>query len=149
MRNYQEGSFRTQYTNPSPRLITEFFKPSLTQQHFKSECDINNIMARYRETGFLTDPLKPATTKPQFGDYSTQFDYMAAQNTIAQARESFEALPSRIRKRFANDPAEMLAFLQDESNVEEAVKLGLIEKPAVVDEAVEPSTVTAGGGVAE
>lgn len=123
-------SFRTPYTNPPSRVPSDNFDSSLTQQHFKDECDINHIMRRYRETGFLVDPLKRQTVKPQFGDFSTAFDFHAAQNVIASANEAFAALPSEVRKRFANDPGQFLAFMEDERNMDEAVKLGLVDKPA-------------------
>lgn len=123
--------FRTLYRNPPSRVVQESFKPSLTQQHFKDECDINHIMRRYRETGFLTDPLAQPTAKPMFGDFSTAFDFHEAQNTIARANEAFAALPSSVRKRFANDPGAFLAFMEDERNIDEAVRLGLVEKPPV------------------
>lgn len=119
---------RSYYVQRPGRVTTMFREPSLTQQHFRDECDINHIMARYRETGFLVNPMQRATAKPQFGDFSTVSDFMTAQNTIAQARENFDALPSNIRERFGNNPASMLAFLENESNYEEAVKLGLVEK---------------------
>ena len=140
MREYLE-KFRTLYSNPPSRVVTDNFDPSLTQQHFKDECDINNIMRRYRETGYLVDPLvqAKATAKPMFGDFSTAYDFHEAQNTIARANEAFAALPSVVRERFANDPARMLAFIEDERNVDEAVKLGLLEKrPSVVDQVVVP-----------
>jgi len=35
------------------------------------------------------------------------------------------ALPSDVRKRFSNDPAELIDFLADKKNDEEAIKLGL------------------------
>ena len=131
--------FRSAYRNPPDRLSLTFSQPSLTQQHFKDECDINNIFNRYRETGFLTDPLARPTEQLQYGDFSTPFDYMAAMNTVVRANEAFADLPSHLRKRFNNDPAELLAFVSDESNVDEAVKLGLMEKrPSAVEQ---PSVV--------
>lgn len=119
---------RSYYIQRPGRVVCSFRDPSLTQQHFKDECDINHIMKRYRETGMLVDPLQRATAKPQFGDFSTAFDFMEAQNIIARARENFDALPSHLRERFGNNPAAMLSFLENESNYEEAVKLGLLEK---------------------
>lgn len=119
---------RSYYVQRPGRVVVGFTQPSLTQQHFRDECDINHIMARYRETGFLVDPMQKATAKPQFGDFSTVSDFMQAQNIIAHARENFDALPSNLRERFANNPAQMLSFLENESNYEEAVKLGLVEK---------------------
>lgn len=119
---------RSYYRQRPGRVTVSFTLPSLAQQHFKEECDINHIMKRYRETGMLVDPLQKATAKPQFGDFSTSFDFMEAQNIVARARESFDAMPSNIRERFGNNPAAMLAFMENEENYEEAVKLGLVEK---------------------
>lgn len=118
--------FRNAYERKEHKGLT-CETPSLTQQQFKEECDINNIIARYETTGLLTDPLHPGTRIPQFGDFSNVPDYLHAQTIIARTREAFEALPSKIRDRFDNDPALMLEFLQDESNREEAVKLGLVD----------------------
>ena len=54
------------------------------------------------------------------------------------------ALPSRVRRRFDNDPAELMEFLADEANREEAVMLGLIEK----EEPVQPAPAPEGGAPA-
>jgi len=50
-------------------------------------------------------------------------------NTIIAAQRAFEALPAKIRDRFANSPERFLAFLADPDNLDEAVKLGLVNKP--------------------
>lgn len=117
--------FRTAYEREEHEGIT-FKDPSLTQQQFKEQCDMNNIIARYNSTGLLIDPLHPGTRQPMFGDFSTVMDFQAAQNVVVRVNEAFEALPARVRDRFDNDPALMLEFLQNEDNREEAVKLGLI-----------------------
>lgn len=135
--------FKTAYScSPDPGI--EFKSPSLTQQHFRDECDINNIIERYEETGFLVDPLNPGTRQPVFGDFSVEFDYMAAQNIVADAQQRFEALPSALRKRFNNDPHELLLFLEDPKNMEEAVKLGLVNRPV---DPISNSSVPAPGSV--
>ena len=54
---------------------------------------------------------------------------MDAQNFVIEAGEMFDALPSRIRKRFNNSPAQLLEFLADTANVSEAISLGLISAP--------------------
>lgn len=102
--------------------------PSLTQQHFRDEADINHIISRYENTGFLTDPLLPPTNVPQFGDYCDVADFQTAQNIIAHSMQAFDALPAHIRKRFNNDPATMLAFLEKEENRDDAIKLGLVQE---------------------
>lgn len=120
------------YDKPEVPGVT-FTEPSLSQQHFKDECDINNIMAKYAKTGVWGDPNNPSTTQPMFDDFSTAEDFHSAQNFLAQAGQAFEALPAYLRKRFENDPAELLAFLDDESNREEAERLGLVQKTIVND----------------
>lgn len=98
----------------------------MTQQHFKEECDIDRILKKYSETGFLVDPL--AQRRPaQWGDFSSVADYQAAMNKLVSVQESFDALPSRLRDRFKNDPMQMLAFLEDPNNRKEAEELGLVQ----------------------
>ena len=56
-------------------------------------------------------------------------------------RTRLQSLLSRVRKRYNNDPAELLEFVMDEKNREEAVFLGLIEKPQEsAPEVGEPAT---------
>ncbi|NLZ52937.1 MAG: hypothetical protein GX892_07295 [Thermoanaerobacteraceae bacterium] len=113
----------------------------MTQQHFKEECDVNRIMLRYEETGNWGEQTN---VRPQFGDFSAEFDFRDAQDAVISAREAFASLPSRVRRRFNNDPSELLEFLADEANREEAVMLGLIEK----EEPVQPAPAPEGGAPA-
>jgi len=122
----------------------------LTQQSMKDECDINRLMERYRKTGQLPDLVRK---NPQYGDFSAVPDFLEAQNVIIRAQEQFDALPAKVRERFGNDPAKMLAFVADPKNGDELVKLGLAEKrkaPASADaKPAEPAASAepaAGGG---
>ena len=57
-----------------------------------------------------------------------------AQNYVKKANEDFEALDVHVRKKFQNNPQNLIDFIQDPMNVHEAVKLGLAtyqEKPKV------------------
>jgi len=49
---------------------------------------------------------------------------------LLRTRERFEALPSLVRERFANDPSRMLAFVADKANAKEAESLGLLAPKA-------------------
>lgn len=112
-----------------------FYKSSRTKASFAEECDINSIMAKYQKYGVIDAVQK---TNGQFGDFANVDDYHSAMNAVVDAQERFEMLPAKLRKRFGNDPAELLAFLADPENVEEAVKLGLIlpeQKKAAADAA--------------
>lgn len=106
--------------------------PSRTQQQFKEECDVNNILRNYVNTGVLTHT---SSVSPQFGDYSNMpSDYGEALALIERSREEFMQLSSDVRERFDNDPFSLVKFLQDEKNRDEAVKLGLVNEPVKADQ---------------
>lgn len=103
--------------------------PSRTQQQFKNECDVNNILRNYVNTGVLTHVNN---AEPMFGDFSqVPSDFGEALALIDRATEEFNALPSEVRAKFDNKPLNLVQFLQDESNREEAEKLGLVNKRVV------------------
>lgn len=107
-----------------------FSEKGKTQQHFRREANINSIMARYTKTGILVDASKPMRNMPQFGVFE-QFDFLEAQNKVAQAKQAFMCLPARIRQRFQNDPAQLIEFIQHEENRKEAVAIGLISEAPI------------------
>lgn len=93
-----------------------------TEQHHKKECDVNLIIKKYDTQGVLSHVN---TMEARFGDV-TGADFRKAQDLFIQAKNSFESLPSEIKKRFQNDAGQFLEFMEDENNREEAIKLGLI-----------------------
>jgi len=97
-------------------------EPTLAQQNFKDECDINHIVRQFGLTGEL--PGKPLS--PQYGDFTGVLDYHSAVNAVLAAQDDFMELPAQLRSRFNNDPAELIDFLELEENREEAIKLGLV-----------------------
>lgn len=98
----------------------------MTMQCFKDECDITTIMARYHKTGFMYDPSIVPTRTPFDGDFSELPSFQEVQNTYARTNEFFASLSARVRERFGNNPSALVAFMQDDANRAEAVKLGLI-----------------------
>lgn len=110
---------------------------SLTEQSHVASCDINTIMSRYEKQGVV--PSGP-DGQPFFGDFSNVPDFHTAQNALIQAENSFNQLPAKLRKRFDNDPGELLKFLADKNNRKEAIELGLIiEAPAPVQDGPAPT----------
>lgn len=102
-----------------------FTMPTMAQQHFKDECDINWIMDRYTKTGLLPE------NRPDFfyGDVSDGLTYQEALDFLNTAQGDFDSLPAKLRKRFDNDPGQLLDFLADPANKEEAIRLGLVDPP--------------------
>lgn len=102
-------------------------EPTLTQQQFQKEADINHIAEQFGLTGEMPQLLRIPTA----GDFEGIFDYQTAMNTIVEADRAFMTLPAKLRARFENDPAQLLDFLHDEENRDEAIRLGLVPKPSV------------------
>lgn len=102
--------------------------PSLTQQQFKEEADINTIVERFGLTGELPTDVRA----PIYADFEESFDFHSSMNAIRQAEESFMRLPAAVRARFANDAGAFVDFCSDEANRPEAERLGLVMPKATL-----------------
>lgn len=117
--------FFTRYDVP-PDVGIEFEKPSLTQQHFKDECDINHIVAYYQETGVMPQ----GDRQPLFGDFAgIPTSFQESQNLFKEAQDKFYELPSALRKMLDNSPQKLLEFMSNPANSEACVQYGLFNKP--------------------
>lgn len=99
--------------------------PSLAQQQFKDDTDLNKLFQKYLETGEMPQVQNGLT----YGNFEGIFDFQTAMNAVRTAQGLFNELPARIKNRFDNDPQKMLEFLHDPENREEAEFLGLVNKP--------------------
>ena len=123
------------------RVRSVFSGVSLTKQSFKDSCDVNLIMKRFVKTG----QLPQNDSKPFYGDFCSVGDYHTAMCRIIDSNAAFDRLDAKIRARFENDPAQLLAFLEDSANLAEAVELGICNPPVAkpdegVKEVVDPSS---------
>lgn len=116
--------------NGSMRIQTKSEKRTRTQRQFKDECDINNIIAKFKKTGIITHLGNKTGT---YADMSEVGNYQQALQKVIQADKDFEALPSHIRTKFHNNPQELIEFLNDKDKIEESIKLGLRVKKAAPD----------------
>jgi len=125
--NYIEGRFLF-HTRPDGSLMQATIndEPSMTQQQFAAECDINNIMKHYLETGTINyrNP-NPGV----FADFSQIGDLRESLEQIRAAEETFNLLPAQVRARFSNGPMQFVDFCGDPKNLDEAVSLGLAHRP--------------------
>jgi phage internal scaffolding protein len=104
---------------------TQFTGPSRTKQSFRNETDVNSIMAKFHQTGELPGLIN---SNPRYGDFSTIDTYQDSLNTVMLAQDQFAALPSLVRERFHNNPAEFLEFATNKTNNAEMAKMGLTKK---------------------
>jgi len=107
-------------------------EPTRAQQHHKDECDINVILERFGKTGQL--PVNAISGN--YGDFSGVHDYHTAMNALIAAEHEFALLPANIRTRFANDPANLIKFMENPENLTEAQSLGLIQPTSSQNEPV-------------
>lgn len=126
----KHGNHVTIIKGPTGRIIRKRIQtfnaqPSMTEQQFAQDADANYIMAKYLKTG-----VDPFVRKQGFyADVSQVPDLSQALQIVTQAQTAFDSLDSEVRARFGNSPELMIQFLQDSENRDEAIKLGLINKP--------------------
>lgn len=105
-------------------------KESRTQQHLKQESDVNSILEKYKRGIPITHVNN---SKPLTGDFSQYQDFKTNKDLVVKTFNQFMALPAHLRKRFGNDPENLIDFVSDDQNYDEAIKLGLVppkpEKP--------------------
>ncbi|WNK14209.1 MAG: internal scaffolding protein [Microvirus sp.] len=99
-------------------------EPTMTQQHFANECDINHIMAKFLKTGLLNQ-IDAGT----YDDVYDALDYRESLHIIKYGEEQFATLPSLVRKKFDNDPLQFMEFMHNPNNQTEAENLGLLFHP--------------------
>lgn len=107
----------------------------------KDACDVNKIMAKYIRADILNYTRR---IQAAYGDFSNVESYQKALQDVQEAQDAFMELPAHLRAKFENDPAQLMTFLQDPRNLDEAVKLGLVNPPAqVAPPAPAPQTAAA------
>jgi len=114
---------RGQFT-PRSRVYTPNPGESKTEQSFKKECDVNHILKSFgavKASPAYQEKLASAT----YG-YAPSESFYEATNLSLESKALFDELPSALRKRFNNSPGELLAFVENDENYDEASALGLV-----------------------
>lgn len=115
--------FHTRY-DPPPSPGIEFTEPTMTQQHFRDECDINKIVERAIRTGDTT--LFTSAQRGEFYDASSITDYTDAMALIDDVNDDFNSLPSATRAIFGNNVSQYVEFMSNPANWDKARELGLL-----------------------
>ena len=118
-------TFRSAY-DPHKKYVFKTVGESLTQQHFKEECEVINIIKKHDRNGIIEHVQRG---QARYGDFSEVQDYREALDLIRDAQAEFMSVPSDIRKKFDNDPGKFYEFVSDPENKDELIKMGFIETP--------------------
>ena len=113
----------------------------ITEQSHKHEVDINNIVKRHG----VDLIAKTAAMKTLVFDDVTGNDFQEAMFKVTKAQESFDTLPSELRKKFNYDAAMFLDWIHEPANRDDMVRMGLAVAPENTDipiqvEVVNPTT---------
>lgn len=101
------------------------FGPSMADQSFAEESDVNYIMRRMLNTGQAPVSRGPGV----FADITEISDLMGAFEIVRTAEKMFQDLPSAVRNKFSNNPLVLEEWLANPANRDEAVELGLMKAP--------------------
>ena len=133
--------FQNAYSESFRGSDLECKDPSLAQQSFKDDVDINVLLERFKVTGQM-----PAGVRlPEYGDFTGLSDFQSAMGVLLSAQHEFMKLPAEVRARFGNSPQAFMEFCNDKENLPELRKMGLAPD-VVVAPPVEPMLVKALAG---
>lgn len=106
------------------RVATDFSTSvSSTDQSFQKECDVNEIIRKFKRTGQVSHL---SHRQGFYADLSDVPDLMGAFQQVEEARFAFSRLPAELRSRLGNDFRNLELYLRDPANREEAEKFGLL-----------------------
>lgn len=105
------------------------------QQHFKDECDINKILAKYHREGIITH-VKQA--RQMYGDFSGVLPAAEMLSTVKRAEQMFELIPAELRNKFHNSIPGFLDFIGKKENFDQCVQWGIYDPPPKAPDAVTP-----------
>lgn len=98
----------------------------ITEQSHKKEVNINNIIQRHG-IDLIQKTAHLASTEFQFDDIAGN-DFTEAMLKVTKAQQTFDSMPSEVRKKFDNSPAQFMDFVQDPENQNALVEMGLAER---------------------
>lgn len=118
--------FATPYDGERRRVVSEPVGESMTQQHFKDEVDVRNIIKKYDSTGLINHVQRG---QAQYGDFSQTVGFKEALDMVNSAKDSFMELPAELRREFKNDAGEFYTFVSDPNNSDQLIEMGLAKAP--------------------
>lgn len=116
----------SRYNYPAHAGIS-FTKPSMTQQQFRDESDMNNIVRSALNTGDMS--VFQPDQRAEFYDCTDFEDYQTSLNFLRDVEDDFESLPAKTRKLFGNNVDRYVQFMVDPANHAKAIEIGLLSGP--------------------
>lgn len=146
-----KNKFYTRFNRP-PKIVSENYKPSLTNQQFKNECDINYIISHCTQDS-LAQRLNLANSSMKFGEMLEDNQPFTYFTNLRDYENEFNLLPPDIRKEYNMSFKNFLMTVADgnKNGIKKAVDLGIlpksmlnVEKPVDIptSQNVDVSTVT-------
>ncbi|MBT1846966.1 hypothetical protein [Enterobacter ludwigii] len=111
--------------NPPPSEGLSGFEPTRTQQHFKDEVNINNIVKRAIAT--RDNSVFTPAQRAQYYDTTAFSDYQSALDMLSGVEDDFMSLPSSVRQQFGHNPETYVEFMSNPANLQKAIELGLLQ----------------------
>jgi len=113
------------------KVVLDFTgQKSIVDQSARDRCNLNILLKSYNKSPI---PVVPVGQEIMNLISSSENSYSDMLITVQNAMDSFLQLPSAVRARFRHNPQQLLNFIADKANYDEAVQLGLItpkEQPA-------------------
>lgn len=120
-------TFQTKYQTIGTTLYEPESKlPSLTDESFKQECDIDFIISNFVQRG-----INPPEHQVQYGKQYTSDDFINGMNIVAECKSAFEELPAIEKERFNNSVSNFLEFIANPDNLRESYEKGYIDPTSV------------------
>lgn len=114
---------RNKFSKRTP-VILHSTGEDLTQQHFREEVSINNIIAKYNKTGVINHVSR---NRLRFGEFRDLAEHITDIDKVTKAQQSFETLPATLRNEFGNSIEGFFKFVKNPANNEQLIKWGILD----------------------
>lgn len=113
--------------DPVDEVDTNTTGISMTQQQFKDECDINNILRRYSEYGTCDHVMRKEGRYVDCSDITAK-TFQEHLDFMMDFEEHFDTLPEKVKEYFDDDPTMLMEYLADERHYDKLAELGVLKR---------------------
>lgn len=110
--------FHTKFDRPANKPMDFTDSPSLARPEFEPECNINNILAKFKVTGVLVDPSVRTLRQPMFMDCTSLPDLAQYHEQLNGCKVAFEQLPEQVKEAFGFDARTAMHWLSNATDAQ-------------------------------